>query len=116
MAATVRVGDKLHTTLREIANQERRPIGQVIEDAIARYQREKFWRDVETSVAQLKSDPGAWRDYQDDIAELEGGSMDGLVDEDPYYSQEELEDIRAERNRTKGGRSLECGPQSSSGS
>ena len=103
MASTVRVDDKLHNVLREIAHQEQRPIGQVIEDAIARYQREKFWQDVEASVNRLKADPVAWQEYQDEIRSLEGGSMDGLEHEEPYYSKAELEEIVGQQSRSKSG-------------
>jgi hypothetical protein len=36
----------------------------------------------------------AWKDYLDDVAVFEGGSMDGLDDEEPHYSQGEEEAIR----------------------
>ncbi len=101
MATTVRIEDQLAATLRELAREEHRPIGQVIEDAIAWYKREKFWQDVEASVERLRADPVAWKDYQDEIAFLEGGSIDGLEDEDPYYTAEEVEEIRGRRTRTQ---------------
>jgi hypothetical protein len=101
MATTVRVEDRLAATLRELAREEHRPIGQVIEDAVSRYKREKFWLEIEASVERLRSDPVAWKDYQDEIASLEGGSMDGLEDEDPYYTEEEVEEIRGRRARTQ---------------
>jgi hypothetical protein len=102
MAATVRVEDKLHATLREIANEEHRPIGQVIEDAVARYQKEKFWQGVTEDFNRLRADPIAWKDYQDEITFFEGGSMDGLERELPYYTKEEEEEIRAEHARAQG--------------
>ena len=102
MASTVRVDPKLHSRLREIAEAERRPIGQVIEDAIDRYERGKFWRDVNDSVERLRADPAAWQAYRDEIALFEGGSMDGLEDEEPYYTPEEEAAIRAEHARTQG--------------
>lgn len=101
MATTVRVEDRLAATLRELAREEHRPIGQVIEDAVSRYKREKFWLEIEASVERLRSDPTAWKDYQDEIALLEGGSMDGLEDEDPYYIEEEVGEIRGRRARTQ---------------
>jgi hypothetical protein len=102
MATTVRVDDRLHATLREIAEKEHRPIGHVIEDAVAQYQQEKFWQEVEASVERLRADTVAWRDYQKEVALLEGGSMDGLEHEDPYFSDEEVEVIRADAARAKG--------------
>ena len=55
MPSTVRVDAKLHARLREIAEAEHRPIGQVIADAIRQYEREKFWRDVNDSVERLRA-------------------------------------------------------------
>jgi hypothetical protein len=101
MASTVRVEDDVAAILRELSIEESRPIGQVIEAAVAQYRKEKFWREVETSVDQLRSDPVAWQDYQDEIRLFEGGSMDG-IDDDPYYTAEELEDILG-RQDAKGG-------------
>lgn len=103
MATTVRVEDSVAAKLRDLANEEHRPIGQVIEDAINQYQKEKFWREVETSVARLRADPVAWQDYQDEIHFFEGGSMDGLEDEEPYYSEAELEEIRGRQSGAQGG-------------
>ena len=103
MATTVRVEDKLHATLRELANEEHRPIGQVIEDAVARYQKEKFWKGVHEDFARLRGDPVAWKDYQDEIGLFEGASMDGLEDEPPYYTPEEEAKIRAQHARAQGG-------------
>jgi predicted transcriptional regulator len=58
MATTVQVDDKLHARLREIAANERREIGDVIADAIDRYEREKFWQGVHADFARLRSDEG----------------------------------------------------------
>ncbi len=76
MARTVRVDDKLHTRLREIAEAEHRPIGKVIEEAIQHYEREKFWREANDAVERLRADPVAWEEYQDEVALLEGGALD----------------------------------------
>jgi hypothetical protein len=86
MASMVRVDDKLHATLRALAEEEQRPIGQVIEEAVRRYQREKFWQGVAEDFARLRDDPVAWQAYQDELAILAGGSLDGLEAEPPYYS------------------------------
>ncbi len=86
MTTTVQVEDDLAATLRELAREEHRSIGQVIEDAVTQYRREKFWREVEASVERLRTDPVAWKDYKDEIALLEGGSMAGQKDEDSWPS------------------------------
>lgn len=95
MATTVRVEDKVHAMLVELAKEEHRPIGQVIEQAIEQYRREKFWKGVTEDLERLRADPAAWKDYQDEIALLEGGSMDGLENEPPYFTPQEEEEIRA---------------------
>ncbi|MCC6945151.1 MAG: hypothetical protein IT335_11280 [Thermomicrobiales bacterium] len=93
MATTVRVNDRVAARLRDLALDEHRSIGQVIGDALDQYEREKFWQQIEQSMDSLKRDPAAWQEYQDEIRLLQGGSMDGLEDEAPYYSTEELEAI-----------------------
>ncbi len=103
MGTMVRVDEDLHATLREIAEAEHRPIGQVIADAVRQYQREKFWKGVHEDFARLRSDPVAWQGYQDEVALLEGGSLDGLEHEEPYYTPEEEAEIRAEHARAQQG-------------
>jgi hypothetical protein len=103
MAATVRVDDELAATLRTLAREERRPIGQVIEDAIAQYQNAKFWKGVHEDFARLRADPAAWAAYENEIDLFAGGSMDGLEEEPPYYTLAEEEEIRAEHARAKAG-------------
>ncbi|MDQ3539377.1 MAG: ribbon-helix-helix protein, CopG family [Chloroflexota bacterium] len=94
--ATVRVEKKLHDTLRELAKSEHRPIGKVIEDAVAKYEKDKFWKEMHEGFARLRADPVAWKEYQDDAAVWDTMSSDGLENEEPYYSPEEEAEIRAE--------------------
>jgi len=101
--ATVHVDKKLHDTLRELARSEHRPIGEVIEDAVARYERDKFWKEMHEGFARLKADPVAWKEYQDEVALWDTLSNDGLENEEPYYSPEELEEIRAQLAGSEGG-------------
>lgn len=101
MATMVRVEEELHTRLRKLASDEDRPMGKVIEDAIKLYEKKKFWHGVTEDLIRLKSDPVAWKDYQDEIAFFEGGSLDGLENEPAYYTPEEEMEIRAEYARTQ---------------
>lgn len=94
--ATVRVEKELHATLRELSKAEHRSIGQVIEDAVAKYQKDKFWKEMHEAFARLRADPVAWKEYQDEVALWDTTSSDGLENEEPYYSPEEMEEIRAE--------------------
>lgn len=101
--ATVRVEKKLHDTLRELSKAEHRPIGEVIEDAIAKYEKDKFWKGVHEDYARLRANPEAWEDYQREVALWDSLSNDGLENEEPYYTPEEEEAIRAEIVRTQDG-------------
>lgn len=89
--ATVRVEPRLHATLQSLSTEERRPIGQVIEDAVDRYQREKFWTAMHEGFARLRADPEAWEEYQAEVALWDSTSEDGLVDEEPYFTEEEAQ-------------------------
>ncbi len=101
-STTVRVDPALHATLRKLAEAEGRPIGRVIEDAVAKYEKDKFWKEMHEDFTRLRADPAAWKDYQEETAIWDSMSNDGLEDEEPYYSPEEEEEIRAEAARTYG--------------
>jgi hypothetical protein len=93
MSRTVRVDDCVHATLVELARAEHRSISRLIEDAVNQYRKAKFWKEVNESVERLRADPVAWKDYQDEARMLQGGSMDGLEHEEPYYSPDEVAEI-----------------------
>ena len=95
MATTVRVDDKVAETLRTLAREERRPIGQVIENAVAQYRTAKFWKGVHEDFARLRADPAAWAAYENEIDFFAGGAMDGLANEPPYYTPAEEEELRS---------------------
>lgn len=61
---------------------------------------DQFWDEVSESLNRLRADPDAWSEYLQEIELLEGGSMDGLHD-DPYFTPEEAEEIRAEAVRSR---------------
>jgi predicted transcriptional regulator len=90
--ATVRVESKVHATLRALAAAEQRSISQVIEEALDRYQEEKFWTAMHDGFARLRANPAAWADYQAEAALWDAASGDGLEDDEPYFSAEEAED------------------------
>lgn len=96
MASTVvRVEEKIHTILREWSDEQDKSIGQVVSELVEQHQRTRFWRLVHDDYARLQSDPAAWNQYRDEVAFFEGGSMDGLEHEEPYYTPQEEEEIRA---------------------
>lgn len=54
---------------------------------------EQFWREMREGYERLRADPAAWADYQAEAAVFEGGSLDGLENEAPYYSADEAAEI-----------------------
>src|SRR4051794_20223190 len=96
MSTTVRGGDKLAATLRMLANEERRPIGEVIGDAVAQYQKAKFWTGVHDGFGRLRAEPVVSAGYEKEIGLLAGGSINGLEDDLPYYTPAEKQVIRAQ--------------------
>jgi hypothetical protein len=101
-APVVKLKPATHAKLQELAKSEDRPMGAIVTELVERYAREQFWREANASVERLRADPVAWKDYKDEIALFEGGSMDGLEDEPPYVTPEEEEAIRAAARRDDG--------------
>lgn len=96
MASTaIRVEENTHATLREWSEEQDKTIGQVVADLVEGQRRARFWRQVHDDYTRLQADPVAWKAYRDEVTIFEGGSMDGLEHEEPYYSPEEEEEIRA---------------------
>jgi hypothetical protein len=96
MATNVRVDEQLHAILRELADEEQRPIGALIADAIETYRTAKFWEQARRDYERLRSDPAEWAAYQaeSDLWDVVAG--DGLEREEPYYSSEEEADLNAQ--------------------
>lgn len=96
MATTVvRIEAETHATLRSWSEAQNKPIGQIVADLVEQREREQFWRRMREDYERLHADPAMWKAYQNEVALLEGGLMDGLEREEPYYSLEEEEAIRA---------------------
>ncbi len=94
--AVVKISSASHARLQEIAKAEQRPMGEIVNDLIERYELEQFWKQAHDAVERLRADPEAWNDYREETLMLQGGSMDGLEGEPPYYTPEEEEQILAE--------------------
>ena len=82
--AMVRIGPELHQTLRTLSEAEQRPISQVIETAIDRYQKDNFWKAVDEGFARIRADSAAWQEYQSEAALWDSAAGDGLENEEPY--------------------------------
>jgi hypothetical protein len=99
-SAMVKIPPETHAKLQELARSQHRPMGEIVTELVDRYEREKFWNEVDISLARLQADPVAWNSYQDEIRLLEGGSLDGLAQEPPYFTPEEIEALLADETNT----------------
>lgn len=79
-STTVRVSERTHQVLRELAAATGEPLQQVLEEAVERYRRVQFFADLRDAYARLAADPTAWNDELAERAELEGTLEDGLDD------------------------------------
>jgi hypothetical protein len=76
---TIRVPDATHAKLQRLAADEGRPIGQVIEELIARYERERFFAELAEDLARLRADPAAAAEYDAELAVWDATLLDGLT-------------------------------------
>lgn len=85
--ASIRIDEKTRALLQELAQAEHKSMGRVVEEAVQRYDEDRFWNQAELAYRRLQSDPAAWREYQQEIALFDTASMDGL-DDYPYDDDE----------------------------
>jgi hypothetical protein len=77
-STTVRVTEHTHELLRELAAATGEPLQQVLENAVERYRRERFFADLHAAYARLAADKAAWQEELAERAELDGTLADGL--------------------------------------
>jgi len=77
-STTVRVTERTHQVLRELSAETGESLQQVLEEAVERYRRERFFAELNAAYARLAADPVAWHEVLAERAELEGTLADGL--------------------------------------
>ncbi|HVD16103.1 MAG TPA: toxin-antitoxin system protein [Actinomycetota bacterium] len=80
MSTTVRVTERTHAVLRELATSTGEPLQRVLEQAVEQYRRDLFFADLHSAYARLADDPAAWREELAEREELDGTLADGLTD------------------------------------
>lgn len=89
MSVTIRIPEAAHAVARRLAESGNRSIGDIIAEALTRYEEEQWWADVHASYARLRADPAASAEYDAEMALWDTALLDGL-DEWPYEGIEEL--------------------------
>ncbi len=77
-STTVRVTEHTHEVLRELAAATGESLQRVLEEAVERYRRERFFDDLSAAYGRLATDPAAWQEELAERAELDGTLTDGL--------------------------------------
>lgn len=91
-----------HAKLQEWAREDERPMAAIVNSLIERHERERFWQGVKEDYERLRANPVTWEHYLAEIQLWERTSADGLETEEPYYTPDEEEEIRA-ITRAEGG-------------
>jgi predicted DNA-binding protein len=60
-AKTVRIRKETQDILRELANNEGKPMQTILDLAIEGYRRQRFLRDANAAYTVLRNDPKAWK-------------------------------------------------------
>jgi hypothetical protein len=87
---TIRVPNTTHAKLQRLAAEEGRPIGQVIDELIGRYERDRFFAELAEDFARLRADPAASAEYDAELALWNSTLLDGLENW-PYEESAEAE-------------------------
>jgi predicted transcriptional regulator len=77
-STTVRVTEHTHALLRELAAATGEPLQQVLEEAVERYRRDRFFADLRAAYARLADERVGWDEELAERALLDGTLADGL--------------------------------------
>jgi len=79
-AKTVRIRKETQDILRELANNEGKPMQTILDLAIEGYRRQRFLREANEAYASLRSNPKAWKAELDERREWDTTMADGQED------------------------------------
>ncbi len=83
----MRVPAETHALLARLARRSGRTLADELAAAVAAYERQQFFDELEAQLAALQADPAAWTDYQAEARSWEATLRDGLEDEAPWTEE-----------------------------
>lgn len=83
MATTVKIDKATQKILKELAEKQGVSMQAVLHEAIEKYRRECFFKELSIAVERLKSDPKAWQEELDERKLWDNTLRDGLGNEHP---------------------------------
>ena len=75
---TTRISPSAHKVLREMAKVTGKPMQDILDKAIAEYNRTLFWNHVDEAYRNLRKNPKAWKEKLKERAIWERTVLDGL--------------------------------------
>jgi hypothetical protein len=78
----VRVNEKSHRVLRQIAKSEKASMTEVIDEAVEQLRRRKLLEGASADYAALKKDKKAWREELRERKAWDATLLDGLEDDE----------------------------------
>jgi hypothetical protein len=82
LSTMVRISEKGNAILRRIAEEDNKTLQAVLDDALQVYEKQRFFKDLNTAYQALRADPDAWREELQERALWETSLADGLDDEE----------------------------------
>lgn len=79
-AKTVRIRKETQDILRELANNEGKPMQTILDLAIEAYRRQRFLREANAAYAALRNNPKTWKAELDERREWDTTMADGQED------------------------------------
>jgi len=79
-STTIRVSDKTHRVLQELAASIGAPMSDVVDQALELYRRQRMFAQANAAYAALRADPIASAEWDAEIAAWDATLADGLED------------------------------------
>lgn len=86
-STTVRISEKMHHSLRDLAEQSGESMQAVLERALEQYRRQKFLEDCQAAYANLQQDPEQLASYQKEVSAWDSALLDGLDAQEDWTAE-----------------------------
>lgn len=75
---TIRVSREVYNTIKSLAQQQNENIQDIIENAVKEYKKKKFFENLNSAYAKLKTDSKGWEEEAEEREEWDAVLSDGL--------------------------------------
>lgn len=99
MSRPVRVSDKGHEILVELAKEDKKSMSDVLEKVLLAEKRRRFFEGINAGYEELKKSPSDWKEELEERDLYENTLMDGVKDE-PIWSMEIKGEVKS-NDKTK---------------